>query len=71
MSQSRQTLESLQSDFDSIALLANENWNHNAHYHAYLLGQIPQQCRQILEINSPDRLLNVLKRSSQSTYLRR
>jgi ubiquinone/menaquinone biosynthesis C-methylase UbiE len=50
MSQSRQTLESIQSDFDSIALLADENWNHNAHYHEYLLGQIPQGCRQILEI---------------------
>jgi ubiquinone/menaquinone biosynthesis C-methylase UbiE len=50
MSPSGQTLESLQSDFDSIALLSNENWNHNAHYHAYLMGQIPQQCGQILEI---------------------
>jgi ubiquinone/menaquinone biosynthesis C-methylase UbiE len=50
MGQSRQTLESIQSDFDSIALLSNEKWNHNAHYHRYLIGQIPQQCRQILEI---------------------
>lgn len=50
MSQSRQTLESIQSDFDRIALLADENWNHNAHYHEYLLGQIPEQCRHALEI---------------------
>jgi len=50
MSQSRQTLESIQFDFDRIALLSNDNWNHNVHYHGYLLGQIPERCRQILEI---------------------
>ncbi len=43
-------MESIQSDFDRIALLADENWNHNAHYHRYLMGQIPEQCRHILEI---------------------
>ncbi len=48
--QSRQTLSSIQSDFDRIALLSNENWNHNAHYHGYLMRQIPEQCRHILEI---------------------
>jgi ubiquinone/menaquinone biosynthesis C-methylase UbiE len=50
MSQSRQTLESIQTDFDRIALLAEENWDHNAHYHGYLLSQIPERCRNILEI---------------------
>ena len=50
MSQSRQTLESIQSDFDRIALLSAENWNHNSHYHGYLLSHIPAQCRRILEI---------------------
>ncbi|HEY0079614.1 MAG TPA: methyltransferase domain-containing protein [Pyrinomonadaceae bacterium] len=50
MSQSRQTLESIQSDFDRIALLCEENWNHNAHYHRYLMGRVPEQCRHILEI---------------------
>lgn len=50
MSQPRQTLESIQSDFDRIALLADETWNHNSHYHEYLLNQIPEQCRRILEI---------------------
>jgi ubiquinone/menaquinone biosynthesis C-methylase UbiE len=50
MSQSRQTPESIQSDFDRIALLADEKWNHNAHYHGYLMSQIPQQCQNILEI---------------------
>ena len=50
VSHSRQTLESIQSDFDRIALLASDNWNHNAHYHKFLLRHIPAQCRHILEI---------------------
>ena len=49
MSQSSQSLESIQSDFDRIALLADENWSHNAHYHRYLMARIPESCRQILE----------------------
>ncbi|HEX8459546.1 MAG TPA: class I SAM-dependent methyltransferase [Pyrinomonadaceae bacterium] len=50
MSHARQTLESIQSDFDRIALLADEGWDHNAHYHAYLLNHIPARCRHALEI---------------------
>lgn len=50
MSQSRQTAESIQSDFDRIALLSDETWNHNAYYHSYLISRIPERCRQILEI---------------------
>jgi len=50
MSQARQTLESIQSDFDRIALLSDEKWNNNAYYHGYLTNLIPKQCRQILEI---------------------
>ncbi len=50
MTQARQTLESIQSDFDRIALLSNENWNHNAHYHRYLTSHIPERCQHILEI---------------------
>jgi SAM-dependent methyltransferase len=50
VSQSGQTLESIQSDFDRIALLSDERWNHNTHYHEYLLGQIPERCPSVLEI---------------------
>lgn len=50
MNKPRQTLESIQSDFDRIALLSDENWNHNIHYHKYLINHITEQCRQILEI---------------------
>ena len=47
---SQQTVESLQGDFDRIALLPEEKWNHNAHYHNFLLSQVPDDCEQILEI---------------------
>jgi ubiquinone/menaquinone biosynthesis C-methylase UbiE len=50
MSRSRQTLESIQSDFDRIALLSDEAWNHNAQYHGYLTSRLPARCRRILEI---------------------
>ncbi len=50
MSQAKQTLESIQADFDRIALLSDETWNHNAHYHSYLINQLPEGCRHILEI---------------------
>lgn len=50
MSQSRQTPGSIQSDFDRIALLSGEGWDHNAHYHDYLLGRIPARCGRVLEI---------------------
>lgn len=46
-----QTLESIRSDFDRIALLsAEEGWNHNSHYHERLLRHIPERCRNALEI---------------------
>ena len=50
MSQAEQTLESIQSDFDRIALLADETWNHTAHYHSFLINYLPVKCRHILEI---------------------
>lgn len=50
MSHSRQTLKSIETDFDRIALLADENWNHNAHYHRALLSYVPEQCGRVLEI---------------------
>lgn len=47
---SGQTLESIQSDFDRIALLSDEDWDHNEHYHRYLMERVPEQCRHVLEI---------------------
>lgn len=50
MSRPRQTPQSIRSDFDRIALLSEEGWNHNARYHEHLLRQVPERCRQVLEI---------------------
>ena len=50
MSQRTQTPESIESDFDRIALLSNEDWNHNTHYHKFLLKHLPEDCGQVLEI---------------------
>ena len=40
----------IQSDFDQLALLDTDSWDHNSHYHSYLLRQIRQRCGTILEI---------------------
>lgn len=52
MGQSNQTPASIQSDFDRIALLPGDDWDHNARYHGYLLGHVPARCRNVLEIGS-------------------
>jgi ubiquinone/menaquinone biosynthesis C-methylase UbiE len=46
----RQTPESIRSDFDRIAALPGDAWDHSAHYHEYLLGRVPARCRRVLEI---------------------
>jgi len=40
----------IQSDFDRLATLDADSWDHNRHYHGYLLRQIPQHCSNLLEI---------------------
>ena len=40
----------IQEDFDRIALLSKDGWDHNNHYHNFLLKQIPSHCRDALEI---------------------
>ena len=50
MSRTRQTTESVRADFDRIASLDGGGWDHNAHYHAYLLSQLPARCGRALEL---------------------
>lgn len=50
MSRTRQTPETIRRDFDRVALASDERWNHNAHYHDYLLARLPERCGQALEI---------------------
>jgi SAM-dependent methyltransferase len=40
----------IQSDFDKLALLDLDGWDHNNHYHPYLMKHIPPNCGQALEI---------------------
>lgn len=42
--------QKIQRDFDRIALLEQSTWDHNSHYHSFLLEQLPPHCVSILEI---------------------
>ena len=42
--------QKIRQDFDLIALHDQERWNHNNHYHRFLLKQLPAQCRTALDI---------------------
>ena len=40
----------IQHDFDRLAEYQEAVWNHNNHYHDYLLQQIPRYCQYVLEV---------------------
>ncbi|MEM9924110.1 MAG: class I SAM-dependent methyltransferase [Cyanobacteria bacterium P01_D01_bin.50] len=42
--------QKIRNDFDCIALNEQEGWNHNNHYHRFLLKQLPFHCKTILDI---------------------
>lgn len=41
---------SIQTDFDRIALLSGDDWSHNKHYHGFLLRHVPVYCQAALDI---------------------
>ena len=43
-------MSSVEADFDRLALLDDEGWTSNNHYHDSLLKQVPQNCEHALEI---------------------
>lgn len=45
-----QSISTIQADFDRIALLSDEGWNQNGHYHNLLLSHLPAHCQQALEV---------------------
>jgi SAM-dependent methyltransferase len=51
----------VQADFDRIAALTQEGWDHYAHYHSFLMRHIPAHCESALDIGGgagqPSRLL--------------
>jgi SAM-dependent methyltransferase len=40
----------VQADFDRIALLSQDGWGHNEHYHGFLLKHIPATCKAALDV---------------------
>ncbi|MEH1845846.1 MAG: class I SAM-dependent methyltransferase [Nostoc sp.] len=42
--------QKIRNDFDRIALHEQEGWNHNSHYHNFLLKQLPAHCENVLDI---------------------
>ena len=43
-------MSSVEADFDRLALLDDEGWTANNHYHNFLLKHVPQNCENALEI---------------------
>jgi SAM-dependent methyltransferase len=43
-------MDAIRADFDRIALVSTDQWNHNNHYHDFLLGHLPARCANVLEI---------------------
>ena len=42
--------QKIRNDFDCIALNEHQGWNHNNHYHRFLLKQLPFQCKTVFDI---------------------
>jgi SAM-dependent methyltransferase len=43
-------MSTVQADFDRIALLSQDGWDHNGHYHSFLLKHIPASCEAALDV---------------------
>jgi ubiquinone/menaquinone biosynthesis C-methylase UbiE len=43
-------MSSIEADFDRLALLDDEGWTTNNHYHSFLIKHVPQNCENALEI---------------------
>ena len=43
-------MSDVRADFDRIALLSGEGWDHSSHYHDFLARHIPEPCREALDV---------------------
>jgi ubiquinone/menaquinone biosynthesis C-methylase UbiE len=43
-------MSKVQADFDRIARLSTDSWDHNSHYHRFLLRRVPLHCADALDI---------------------
>jgi SAM-dependent methyltransferase len=42
----------IRDDFDRLALVSQEQWDHNGHYHSFLLRQLPLRLDEALDVGS-------------------
>lgn len=42
--------QKIKADFDCLALYDRDEWNHNSHYHRFLLEQLPSKCQTVLDL---------------------
>lgn len=42
--------QKIRDDFDRLALYDRIGWNHNNHYHRFLLKQLPSKCQNVLDL---------------------
>lgn len=42
--------ETVRADFDRLARFDTDAWDHNSHYHSFLLSQLPPYCESVLEV---------------------
>lgn len=47
-----QNAAQVRADFDKLAHLSRDEWNHNSHYHSFLLKQLPADLHSALDIGS-------------------
>jgi SAM-dependent methyltransferase len=40
----------IRADFDRLASLPSDSWDHNSHYHAFLLRHVPARCGDALDL---------------------
>jgi SAM-dependent methyltransferase len=43
-------MDTIRADFDRLASLEAETWNHNNHYHRFMLTHVPSPCIEALDI---------------------
>ena len=42
--------QKIQDDFDRLALYDQDEWDHNNHYHQFLIKQLPRKCHTVLDL---------------------
>ena len=42
--------DQVRADFDRLAPLSDDGWDHNSHYHPFLLRRVPPGCRTALDV---------------------